>query len=161
MKSLRDTKCKSGTKRSRRFKFLSKRIRTLYGAKNRKQVDFLHKISYGLSQEYDTVVVEDLNLKKMSESESTGLNRELRNSSLGKLISYLEYKCNHLIKVNPYNTSKKCHNCGRIHNMPLSNRTMNCDCGYIGDRDINAALNILCLGQALKENQNDFQSCIA
>jgi len=150
LKSRRDKTCK---KNSRRFKFLSSTIRKLYGVKDLKINDFLHKVSKYLSSQYDTIFCEDLNLKDMSESEITGLNRELRNSQLGKFLSYLEYKTNHLVKVNPINTSKMCCKCGKIHEMKLSNRTMICECGYVEDRDINAAKNIYCLGQAIIASQ--------
>jgi putative transposase len=145
LKSKRDTKCK---KYSRRYKFLSKVINRLYGVKKRKINDFLHKVSYGLTQKYDTIVIEDLNLKKMSESKITGLNREIRNVCLARFVEFLSYKANKLIKVNPAYTSKMCNSCGKMHDMPLSNRTMKCECGNVADRDINAAKNILCLGQA-------------
>ena len=53
------------------------------------------------------------------------------------------------VEVNPAFTSKICSNCGKIHDMPLNIRTMNCTCGNIFDRDVNAARNIYCLGQAV------------
>jgi len=146
LKSRRDLLCKRG---SNHFRFLTKVVRRLYGAKHRKVLDFLHKVSYNLSQSYDTIVCENLNLKQMSESKIKGLNRELRSSQLAKLISLLEYKTNNLLKVNPMNTSKTCNRCGSIHDMPLSKRIYECECGYKEDRDINAAKNILCLGQAI------------
>ena len=121
----------------------------MYGVKNRKINDFQHKVSYGLSRKYDTIFIENLELKKMSEKEITGLNRELRNAKIAQFIMFLKYKTNHVIEVNPRNTSKTCCQCGTLHNMPLSKRTMNCECGNIIDRDINAAKNIYCLGQAI------------
>ena len=152
LQSKRDTNYK---KKSRKWHAISKTIQRLYGVKSRKQRDFLHKVSYNLSQNYDTIVREDLNVKEMSEGNITGLNREMRNANVGLLISLIDYKCNNVIKVNPYNTSKMCNNCGEIHHMPLSQRTMRCNCGYVEDRDVNAAKNILCLGQAfLDQNLN-------
>jgi len=145
LKSQRDTKCK---KYSRRYKFLTKVIKRLYGVKNRKINDFLHKVSKDLTQRYDTIVIEDLSLKKMSESKVKGLNREIRNSCLSQFVEFLQYKSNRLIKVNPVNTSKMCNKCGKLHSMPLSKRTLECSCGNVDDRDINAAKNIFCLGQA-------------
>jgi len=145
LKSRRDSKCK---KHSRRYCFLSRVIKRLYGVKKRKVNDYLHKVSRRLTQKYDTLVVEDLTVKKMSETDATGLNREIRNSCLSRFLGFLGYKANHLIKVNPYNTSKRCNKCGRLHKMPLSQRTLKCECGNVDDRDINAAKNILCLGQA-------------
>jgi putative transposase len=152
IKSHRDNKC---NKDSRRYKFLSKVINRLYGAQTRKTSDFLHKVSHDLTQQYDTIIIEDLNLKKMSESNIKGLNRELRNSCLARFVEFLTYKARRLIKVNPANTSKMCNQCGRMHNMPLSKRQLNCECGNIEDRDINAAKNILCLGRAYLLNLED------
>ncbi|VUT26836.1 MAG: Putative transposase DNA-binding domain protein [Candidatus Methanolliviera sp. GoM_oil] len=46
--------------------------------------------------------------------------------------------------VNPKNTSQECSNCGRIVKKPLSQRTHKCPfCGFVMDRDQNAAINIL------------------
>lgn len=145
LKSRRDSSCRKGSKR---YKNWSRTINRLYGAKKRKTNDFLHKVSKRLTQQYDTIVVEDLSVKKMSESKATGLNREIRNSGLSRFLGYLGYKAGLLVKVDPYNTSKRCCVCGKIHNMPLSKRTLHCECGNVMDRDINAAKNILCLGQA-------------
>jgi putative transposase len=152
LRSHQDKKCK---KNSRRHKFLSRSISKLYGAKVRKTNDFLHKVSRRLTLKYDTIVIEDLTLKKMSESNIRGLNRELRNSCLARFIYYLSYKAERLIKVNPMNTSKMCNRCGRIHDMPLSKRTLVCECGNVVDRDVNAAQNILCLGRAYLLNLID------
>lgn len=152
----RRSKCK---KDSRKYKFLTKVIQRLYGEKSRKTLDFLHKVSKNLSNRFDTIIIEDLKLKQMSESNRIGLNRELRNSQLAKFISLLEYKTNRVIKVNPRNTSKICSNCNQIHNMPLKERVMDCNCGLVLDRDINAAKNIFCLGQALLHKSSVFNYC--
>ena len=150
LKSRRDKQC---VKRSRRYNFLTSTIKRLYDVKSRKTNDFLHKVSHNLSSNNDTIFCEDLELKSMSESKKTGMNRELRNSQLSKFISYLEYKSNCLIKVNPCNTSKTCNNCGHIMLMPLNIRVYNCpNCNHSEDRDINSAKNILCLGQAYLNN---------
>jgi putative transposase len=144
-------------KHSRNWKRVNKTIKQLYVVKTNKVKDFLHKVSKRISNIYDIVVVEDLSLKKMSESKVIGLNRELRNSQLGNFISMLEYKSKKLIKVDPYNTSKKCSECGNLHDMPLSKRVYRCDCGLTMDRDINASLNILCLGQAILNSEKNYE----
>ena len=42
-----------------------------------------------------------------------------------------------------YPSSKTCHYCGAIRkDLKLSDRIFQCDCGYIEDRDFNAALNL-------------------
>ncbi len=63
------------------------------------------------------------------------------------------------------NTSKTCSNCGNIQDMPLSERTYNCQrCGMSRDRDINASINILnratTLGQRGNHAQGDMASAI-
>jgi len=42
-----------------------------------------------------------------------------------------------------YPSSKICHHCGHIKkDLRLSDRIYRCTCGYIEDRDLNAALNL-------------------
>jgi len=42
-----------------------------------------------------------------------------------------------------YPSSKICHCCGAIKkDLKLSDRIYRCDCGYVEDRDFNAALNL-------------------
>ena len=49
-----------------------------------------------------------------------------------------------VIRVNPRYTSQKCYRCGEIVQKSLSVRTHICPhCGYVEDRDVNAAKNIL------------------
>lgn len=138
-------------KRSRKHKKLSQKIQRLYELKNRKINDFQHKVSHRLSHQYDTIIVEDLSVKKMSESNITGLNRNIRDAKLGQFLTFLGYKTHSLITVNPCNTSKTCNRCGYINkNLKLSDRQIKCPvCGHEYDRDENAAENIYCLGQAI------------
>jgi len=147
LKSRRD-KCKKG---SNKVRYLNIVIQRLYGAKNRKINDFQHKVSKNLSSIYDTIFIEKLNLKQMSEGKITGLNRKLRNAKISSFIDKLKYKIKKVVQVNPAFTSQVCNNCGGIHEMPLSKRVYICECGYKEDRDVNAAKNILCLGQAILE----------
>jgi putative transposase len=51
------------------------------------------------------------------------------------------------IAVPPHNTSQNCSNCGEKVQKSLSTRTHVCPhCGFVADRDVNAALNILQIG---------------
>ena len=48
------------------------------------------------------------------------------------------------VAVVPHNTSQNCSNCGQEVKKSLSTRTHVCPhCGFIEDRDVNAAINIL------------------
>lgn len=145
---------KSNTKKgSRKYKFLNKINQRLYDVKVRKINDFQHKVSKNLACRYDTIFAEDLSVKSMSEGDWTSLNKAIRNAKLAQFLSFLEYKVNNLILVNPKNTSKTCNNCCKIHtDLKLSDRTIICSCGIIYDRDENAAKNVFCLGRAILDH---------
>lgn len=135
---------------SRQYNFLKKVANRLYDAKVRKINDYQHKVSKRLGSTYDTIYAEDLSVKSMSEGKWTNLNRSIRNAKLAQFLSFLGYKTNHLVLVNPKNTSKTCNECGKIHfDLKLSDRTITCSCGKVYDRDENAANNVFCLGQAM------------
>ena len=94
----------------------------------------------------------------MTETKKRGLNRADRNASWGKFTNYLNYKTNNLVKVNPAYTSQMCNKCGKLYKLGLKDRVLVCECGYNEDRDVNAAKNIYCLGQAILRNY--FSNCI-
>lgn len=50
-------------------------------------------------------------------------------------------------------TTGKCFACGKKHRLSLSDRTIECDCGWKCDRDVNAALVILREGLGLSPDQ--------
>jgi len=61
--------------------------------------------------------------------------------------SYLSYKAEsagtNFIQIDPRNTTQMCSNCGSIVKKDLSVRVHNCPyCGFVADRDYNAAVNI-------------------
>lgn len=138
-------------KGSKRYKYLSRIIQRLYDTKNRKINDFQHKVSRNLSRQHDTIFAEDLSVKTMSEGKWTRLNKAIRNAKLAQFLRFLQYKTNRFVSVNPRNTSKIHNSCGHLKkDLKLSDRQIICSkCGETYDRDINAAKNVLCLGQAI------------
>ena len=69
-------------------------------------------------------------------------------STFRQWLEYFGYKHDKItIAVAPHNTSQNCSNCGEKVEKSLSTRTHVCrNCGYIEDRDVNAAINILKAG---------------
>ena len=103
--------------------------------------DWLHKLSRQICNEYETVVVEDINLQTMSKMNH---GKVVGDQGFGTLRNMIAYKGN-LVKVNPKNTSKTCHCCGYVNpKVKVGVNYWECpNCSAKHDRDINAALNIL------------------
>lgn len=108
--------------------------------------DFLHKMSRQLVTVYDCVVIEDLNMKGLSQALHFG--KSVSDNAWGMFTIFLKYKLEEqgkkLIKVSRwFPSSKTCSCCGQVkESLPLSERTFHCDCGFVADRDWNAAINI-------------------
>ena len=110
--------------------------------------DNLHKISTEIANQYDIVCVESLNMRNMSNS-GFGNGKATLDNGYGMFLDMLEYKLanrgKYLVKVDKwYPSSQICHCCGKRHPemKDLKIRTMRCECGYVMDRDRNAAMNI-------------------
>ncbi|WP_082731953.1 RNA-guided endonuclease TnpB family protein [Sporosarcina sp. HYO08] len=113
-----------------------------------KRRDTSHKVSRKLVNEYDLIVFENLNVQGMVKNHH--LAKSITDSAWRNLIDLTLYKAENagkrVVLVNPYNTSQMCSECGTIVKKTLKERVHSCSCGYIEDRDINAAKNILQLG---------------
>ncbi len=108
--------------------------------------DTLHKISREYVNEYQLIAVEDLRPANMVRNHS--LARAISDASWGMLRQMLANKAadagRQLVAVPPHYTSQKCSACQAVVQKSLSVRTHVCPhCGYVADRDVNAALNIL------------------
>ena len=121
------------------------RLAKLYEKVFNQRMDFLHKLSCRLVNEYDCIVLEDL---KPSSMKNKYLQFSINDVSWNKFRQLLTYKAEEtgckLDFVNPKDTSKKCSKCGNLQDMPLSKRQYNCPiCGNSISRDFNSSLNIL------------------
>ena len=109
--------------------------------------DFLNKESRKLAEQWDAIVIEDLNMKDMSQSLSLGKpTMDNGNGMFRKMLGYkLAERGKTLVRIDKwYPSSKLCPVCGTIHReLKLSERTWTCEyCGRTHDRDENAANNI-------------------
>ena len=122
-------------------------------AKTRIQIKNLHqshyhKISKEISEgDYDVVVLETLNISRMIQTANGEGKREIYESRMATLAEYIEYKCYNKCKIviraeRTYPSSQICSRCGNIHK-PGPSKVYKCiNCGYIIDRDLNAAINL-------------------
>ena len=112
------------------------------------RLDFLHKKSTEIANQYDVVCVESLDMKNMS-NKGFGNGKATLDNGYGLFLTMLEYKLadkgKYFVKVDKwYPSSQLCYSCGKQHKemKNLHIRQFVCDCGYKNDRDINASLNI-------------------
>lgn len=107
--------------------------------------DYAHKQSRKLIHEYGLIAFEDLNIQGMVKNHH--LAKSIADSGWNGLVQFVTYKAEsagrQVVKVNPYRTSQRCSNCGEIVPKSLAVRIHQCSCGYVADRDENAAINIL------------------
>lgn len=113
--------------------------------------DFQHKISTYLVKTYDVICIEKLSILGMSRGI---LSKQINDVAIGNFFQKLKYKAENadkrVIEVAPQWTSQDCSACGERVKKDLSIRVHNClKCGLILDRDENAAINILALGQGV------------
>ena len=126
------------------------------------QKDLLHKFTTDLYQRYDTIVIEDLDVKKMQMSKRA---KNLHRSLFGQFRKMMEYKSQKfgktlIIADRFYPSTQRCSSCGfiktgddkitldgNIKHGTRHNEYICYHCGYEDDRDHNAVLNLLALAQ--------------
>ena len=92
------------------------------------------------------ITIEDLNVKGMMKNRH--LSKAVASQKFYGFRTKLQAKCNEngieLRVVDRWNpSSKTCHCCGTVKkDLKLSDRIFKCSCGYVEDRDFNAALNL-------------------
>ena len=122
------------------------RLARLREKETNKRNDFLHKLTANLVRENQAIAIEDLNVSGMVQNSRLAVS--ISEVAFGEFRRQLEYKARWAGKTvyvigRFYPSSKTCNHCGRINpNLTLSDRSWECDCGEIVERDFNAALNI-------------------
>jgi len=114
--------------------------------------DHQFKLAHRPVREFDVICLEDLNVKGLADST---LAKDVRDAAWAQFTRILTDKAEEagrqVVLVNPRNTSQRCSGCGALpaERKPLSVRKHVCgECGLRLDRDVNAARNILRLGES-------------
>lgn len=109
--------------------------------------DFCHKTSRWYAENWDVIVLEDINMQTMARLHNNG--KSANDLGFGMFKGFLEYKCRETDSIVMYvdrwfASSKTCHVCGyKKTDLELRDRKWTCpQCGTHHDRDINAALNL-------------------
>ncbi|GAT69996.1 transposase [Planomonospora sphaerica] len=146
------------------------RVAALHATVRRQRLDHAHKAANALVAAYDVIVHEALKVANMTRSASgtldapgrgvaakAGLNRSILDAGWGVFLTILSYKAEsagrELIAVEPRNTSRTCARCGHCaKENRLTQAAFRCTaCGHAVHADVNAAINILRAGLALRE----------
>ncbi|AQQ54008.1 RNA-guided endonuclease InsQ/TnpB family protein [Planococcus lenghuensis] len=120
--------------------------KTMAKAVNQRK-DFLHKKSDQITNDYDAIVVEDLDLSNLAQCLKLG--KKLHDNGFGMFRNMLKYKAerkgkHYIVADRFFPSSKLCSACGtKKENLRLSERTYACaHCQAMIDWDHNAALNL-------------------
>lgn len=156
------SRCQRG---SRNYRKQRRRVARCHEKIRNQRMDFQNKLSFFLSEEYDAVCVEDLNMKGMSRGLHFG--KSVMDNANGRFQRILEEKMvrkgKAYVRIDRFfPSSKRCSCCGKVkEELKLSDRVYECSCGYRGDRDINAALNLRQEGiRILYQNARDITSLL-
>ncbi|MFL5660521.1 MAG: RNA-guided endonuclease InsQ/TnpB family protein [Ktedonobacteraceae bacterium] len=117
----------------------------------RQRRDHHFKTAKSYAEGYRRIVVEDLAIGHMVKNHH--LAKSIMDASWGAFLAILEAKAanagHQVMRVNARFTTQKCHTCGAIVQKALSVRIHSCPfCGYIADRDVNAAKNNILMAGA-------------
>ena len=119
--------------------------------------DFHWKLAHQLTDEYDEIRIEDLNLKGMKALWGRKVS-DLGFADFVKKLVYIASKKGVKITFIDkwYPTSKTCSVCGAVNEaLNLRDRNWQCnDCGTVHDRDRNAAINIFRVGASPHEGED-------
>jgi len=148
---------RANRKKSKKFRKSAKpqsknyhKARNRYARKHlrvsRQRKEYCKRVAYSVIQSNDLVAYEDLNVKGLVKNRH--LAKSISDAGWSTFRQWLEYfgfKYGKVtIAVPPHNTSQNCSNCGQKVKKSLSTRTHVCNhCGFVEDRDVNAAINIL------------------
>jgi putative transposase len=123
-----------------------------------KRKHFAGAVSKYVTDNYDTIKVEDLQLRNMTKrakgknvAQKSGLNKALLNVGIGKTFSLIEQKSKEkgrtFVRVNPAYTSQTCSVCKHVssENRKTQSKFSCVSCGHTENADLNAAKNIAVL----------------
>ena len=123
------------------------KVQKLHHKMDNIRTDYINKtIAEIVKAKPSYITIEDLNVKGMMKNRC--LSKAVASQKFYELRTRLKAKCDEngielRVADRFYPSSKTCHHCGSVRkNLKLSDRIYRCECGYVADRDLNAALNL-------------------
>lgn len=134
-------------KKSNRHEALRLKVAKYHRDIANRRSDFLHKLSSMLTEQYNTICLEDLNVEGMMKNKH--LSNSIQSAAWSEFVRQLKYKSEwygkNVIFIGRFEpSSKTCSKCGYVKSdLQLKDREWVCPkCGEKHDRDVNAAINI-------------------
>ena len=123
------------------------KVQKLHHKMDNIRTDYINKtIAEIVKTKPSYITIEDLNVKGMMKNRC--LSKAVASQKFYEFRTRLNAKCDEngielRVADRFYPSSKTCHHCGSVRkNLKLSDRIYRCECGYVADRDLNAALNL-------------------
>ena len=123
------------------------KVQKLHHKMDNIRTDYINKtIAEIVKTKPSYITIEDLNVKGMMKNRC--LSKAVASQKFYEFRTRLKAKCDEngielRVADRFYPSSKTCHHCGSVKkNLKLSDRIYRCECGYVADRDFNAALNL-------------------
>ena len=123
------------------------KVQKLHHKMDNIRTDYINKtIAEIVKTKPSYITIEDLNVKGMMKNRC--LSKAVASQKFYEFRKRLKAKCDEKgielrVADRFYPSSKTCHHCGSVKkNLKLSDRIYRCECGYVADRDLNAALNL-------------------
>ena len=123
------------------------KVQKLHHKMDNIRTDYMNKtIAEIVKTKPSYIAIEDLNVKGMMKNRC--LSKAVASQKFYEFRTRLKAKCDEngielRVADRFYPSSKTCHHCGSVRkNLKLSDRIYRCECGYVADRDLNAALNL-------------------
>ena len=123
------------------------KVQKLHHKMDNIRTDYINKtIAEIVKTKPSYIMIEDLNVKGMMKNRC--LSKAVASQKFYEFRTRLKAKCDEngielRVADRFYPSSKTCHHCGSVRkNLKLSDRIYRCECGYVADRDLNAALNL-------------------
>ena len=140
-------KLKEGESTQKNIQKQKLKVQRLHHRIDNIRTDYINKtIAEMVKTKPSYITIEDLNVKGMMKNRH--LAKAVASQKFYEFRTKLKAKCNEngielRVVDRWYPSSKICHCCGTTKkDLKLSDRIYRCDCGYIEDRDFNAALNL-------------------
>ena len=135
---------KGSKNRNKTIKLIQREYQKLSNRKQDKANKIVHKL-----KKYDRIYIQD---EQISRWHKGLFGKQVQHSCLGTIKSKLKMLPQTVILDKWIPTTKLCPDCGKLLDLSLVDRTVECSCGHVEDRDVHSAKNMIMIAKACFKN---------